>query len=402
MRVAWLITLLLDLPVQESAAPAPPAAAGPVGATDLPLVIQGLRPPVERDDPGRAARLAAQGDELATLLAAMEAHGQEEAWIADAKRRYQEWDAAHPGEPGYVTAGEWTLTTALLRAISLASAPKTSGVFAPKEDGTFNLLLTLVDLDRQFAARGIDFLVVSVPSKLSIHPEITLPDLPAAGFAGMGATVARHLLNASRAGVETLSLTPAFVAARGAAPIEPLYLKSDPHWTVRGTELAAEQVAARLRAYPWFKPGPLKEGRQFRVREGEVKYTAGTELSSKGARDEVMQGRAVLVAARTSTGDEPFEAVDDKSPILVFGDSYTRVHHEQGADFVSHLARAIGRRIDCVYAANGGQREVRQKLARRDLEAWKGKRLVIWLLPDQLAIAPIRVEPLELFAGDGG
>jgi hypothetical protein len=383
------LLLALQAPADGPASDSPPEA------------ITGLRPLVERADAGRADRLAAQRRELEELLAAMASYGRQDEWIGECKRRYLEWDAAHPGESGHVVVGEWTLTTALLRAISLAKASKSAELRAPREDGTYSLLLTLVDYERQFAARGIDFLVVLVPSKLAVHPEIVLPEFPADGFAGMGETVVRQLLDASQEGVETLSLTAPFAAARHGAG-GPLYLKSDPHWTTRGAELCAEHVARRVAAYPWFRPGALKEGRHFTLREGEVRYSAGSELAVKGARDEVMQGRAVLAAGRDAREGEPFDAVEPKSPILVFGDSYARVHHEQGADFVTHLARFLGRRVDCLFAANGGQREVRQKLARREEGDWKGKRLAIWLLPEQLAIAPVRIDPIELFAEAGG
>ena len=70
-------------------------------------------------------------------------------------------------------------------------------------------------------------------------------------------------------------------------------------------------------------------------------------------------------------------------------------------DFVTQLSRFLGWKIDCLFAANGGQRQVRQKLARREPGEWKGKRLAIWLLPEQLAIAPVRIEPIDLFAPAG-
>lgn len=397
MRCALLlITAWLGQEAPEPSASVPEI----IGTIVLPQAeLTGIHPAVVRPDPARPTRLATQRNELVALLAAMQRFGTQDAWIDACRRRYEEWDAAHPAESGAVEVGEWTLTTALLRAIALSPAQANGNPRLPKEDGLLTMLLTLVDFERQFAAQGIDFLVVVVPSKLTIHPEIVLPDWKSDGFAGMGATVVEQLLAVTDEGVEAMALHPAFVAQRN--PADPakddlLFLKSDPHWTARGAELGAEQVARRIEQFPWFKRGALKEGRQFRVVAKEIKYTAGGELASKGSRDETMHGRAVL------KGDAPFDCLEAKSPILVFGDSYARVHHEQGADFVTHLSRFLGWKIDCLFAANGGQRQVRQKLARREPGEWKGKRLAIWLLPEQLAIAPVRIDPIDLFAPAGG
>ncbi len=388
MRSTALLLGVLLFPLgQEAPVPAPAAdGAGPV---------TGVHPPVERSDPTRAARLAQQRQDLESLLARMEQFGHQDEWIADCTRRYEAWDALHPDEPGHVEIGEWTITTALLRAISLVPRAPALERRSPKDDGTYTLLVTLVDLERQFAARGIDFLVVAVPSKLSVYPEIVLPELKGVGFAGMGLCVVKQFLESSREGVETQNLSEPFVAAR--VPEDPsredlLFLKSDPHWTVRGAELCAEHVAQRIAEYPWFKRGPYKENSHFRVEERSITYNAGDELASKGSRDELMRGRVVV------QGNQPFPSLDPRSPILVFGDSYARVHNEQGADFCSQLTRFTGWKIDCVFAASGGQQQVRQKLARREPADWTGKRLAIWLLPEQLAIARLRYEPIELFA----
>jgi hypothetical protein len=96
--------------------------------------------------------------------------------------------------------------------------------------------------------------------------------------------------------------------------------------------------------------------------------------------------------------DEPYDALEPRSPILVFGDSYVRVHHERAADFVSHLCRFTGWKIDCLFAVNGGQKQVHQKLERRDAAQWKGKRLAIWLVPEQIVMPRSKLDPALLFA----
>ena len=403
MRVASF--LILGLLQQE---PPAPAAAGAVvggaegGAAPFETTLRGIHPWVERRDPARAGRMAEQRSLLEAQLAAMEKCGGEAEWIAAAKKLYDEWGGMEREGPGFVAAGDWVLTSALLDAIVWGKGPLPPDKRAPLEDGRLDVLLMVADLDRQFAAQGIDFLVVTVPSKLAIYPEILLPEAKRDGFAGMGSVVAKLLLELNREGVETLSLTREFVAARHPADAKEdlLFLKSDPHWTVRGAELGARHVAERVAQYPWFKRGPIAEGKHYEVADEEVPYSAGGEMASRGSRDETMRGNVV----KTRKG-EPYDALDPRSPILVFGDSFVRVHRERAADFVTHLCRFTGWKIDCLFAVNGGQRQVHQKLERRAAAQWKGKRLAIWLVPEQITMPRSKLEPAQLFGeeaeGDG-
>ncbi|MBL8841776.1 MAG: hypothetical protein JNL90_09650 [Planctomycetes bacterium] len=394
--------LIGALALQEAPPPvggtatAPVVAPVPVFADERPPVT-GIRPPVDRADPRRKARLAKQKEALDRQLAAMERFGHEPEWVEATRALHTAWVAEH-AEITYVEVGDWVFTETLMRNIATSKIPGPLEKREPNEDGTLPALLDLVDLDRQFAEQGIDFLVVTVPSKLSVYPEAVLPELPLEGFAGFGSNLTRLLVEATREGVEALSLTAPFVAARGAigGSDDLLFLKSDPHWTVRGSTLGAEKVAERIAQYPWFKPGPWPAGRHYHVEERGIPYVAGSDLASKGARDETMRGHVLVANSR------PFNVVDAKSPILVFGDSYVRVHNEWAADFCSQLCRFTGWKIDAVFATSGGQTQVRQKLARRERGQWKGKKLAIWLLPEQLRLKAVKVDPIELFPIDEG
>ena len=217
----------------------------------------------------------------------------------------------------------------------------------------------------------------------------------------MASCITKLLIEANKEGVETLSLTAPCIAERHPAELgkeDLLFLKSDPHWTVRGTELCARHVAERIAQFHWFRRGPLKEGKQFTVDECDVPYSAGDEMASRGSRDETMHGRVLRKDGK------PIDTVDAKSPILVFGDSYCRVHHEQSGDFISQLSRFTGWKIDCLFATNGGQRQVHQKLMRREPKEWAGKKLAIWLVPEQLFMPRLRLDVADLFGSgvEGG
>ncbi len=363
---------------------------------DAPPVAPPPVPQSRRDETGRTERLAAQQQALEQQLAAMQKFGHEEEWIAAARKlalaRLQE-----KKEPRFVEVGEQVIAMPLLHSIMFSNLLTSHPDTEPSDPVKPHPLESIVDFDQQLAAHGIDLLYVALPSKLAIYPETLLPLPDVTGFSGMASFVTRFLLDATAAGVEVESLTAPFAAAR--APADPakddlLYLQSDPHWTARGTELAAQVVAARIARYPWWKAGPLVTGKTFRVERKEIAYSAGDDMASRGARNETLHGNCLI-------GDSGyFKTLDEKSPILVIGDSYTRVHQQCSADFCSQLCRFTGHRIDVVFELNGGSKQVRQKLARRDAAQWKGKKLVIWLVPDQLLLPDSRWGKVAIFGDE--
>src|SRR5262249_25897044 len=102
--------------------------------------------------------------------------------------------------------------------------------------------------------------------------EEIFPDkLDPTGRAHVGQVVnpySRKLLaDLARGGVEVVDLLPEFLAARSRDKRgeEPLYQRQDTHWTDRGLRLAADLVAKRIKAYPWYAE-LATHGRRFRTR----------------------------------------------------------------------------------------------------------------------------------------
>lgn len=262
----------------------------------------------------------------------------------------------------------------------------------------------IVDTEKQLRERSIDLLVVVVPGRIEVYPELVpgfdVPIAEGAGFVGIGAETQRFLLALNATGVETLDLQAAFAAERfgkkgDGAPDrdDQLFLRSDPHWTPRGAELAARLVAARLAEIPWFRArGPLKEGTDFELCDRAVVTEPSEKMVAAGAKPES------LAAHVLRHGERPFDAVDEKSALLVMGDSYVRFYDGDGCDFCSELARFTGRKIDRISTPAGAQQACRDAARRRPAKTWDGKRLVIWLLPTtNFAVrknwAPMRIVP---------
>ena len=120
----------------------------------------------------------------------------------------------------------------------------------------------------QLKAKGVELLVVVTPGKPSIYPErLTGKNSDAAGTAaGENAAAvgnAANLENAvglqshgkkildslTRAGFNTVDLYTPLLAAKSRDAVEgPLYLNDDTHWTPRGAELAAREIAEKVNA----------------------------------------------------------------------------------------------------------------------------------------------------------
>ena len=115
----------------------------------------------------------------------------------------------------------------------------------------------------QLKAKGVELLVVITPGKPSIYPEKLTGRASdaaenAAGDAvgnaadhansiGLQSHGKKILDSLTRAGFNTVDLyTPLLAAKKDDASLGPLYLNDDTHWTPRGAELAAAEIAAAV------------------------------------------------------------------------------------------------------------------------------------------------------------
>jgi hypothetical protein len=244
----------------------------------------------------------------------------------------------------------------------------------------FHPIEAIVEFDRQLAARGIELLVVLLPTRLEIHPELVM-DAPATGFAGLGSGTQRFVAELAREGVDAISLTQRFVAARHGEPGEgALYLEHDPHLTPRGYELAARATAERLRELPGFVPGSLVEGRDFAVVPAEFGYQPGESLMKRGAVVETVRGSTLR------NGSAIVDLSDPAAPLVVLGDSHARLHSFTACDYVSQVARFAAQKVDFVKADGGAADTVRQKLGRREPERFATMKTVVWLLSETIVV----------------
>jgi len=95
-----------------------------------------------------------------------------------------------------------------------------------------------------------------MPGKPSIYPDLLSPRV-APAFSGRLGHSPDMVAALQKAGVEAVDLFTPFAQERlrdGAAG-DSIYLREDTHWKSRAVRLAASIVAARVKQYPWYRPG---------------------------------------------------------------------------------------------------------------------------------------------------
>ncbi len=231
----------------------------------------------------------------------------------------------------------------------------------------------------QLQARGIRLLVVPVPNKESVYPEML-----ASRAEGVGVVVSestRRLLDQlEQVGIEHVNLFDVFRRARQEeSPSNPrrLYLAQDSHWSPDGARVAAVAVARRV-----LDGGAVNRGdrayqeRSVSVRRhGDLVEMLHVPQIERALEPESLACRQVFQSdIRTPYRDVP------ESEVLILGDSFLRVYEQDepgAAGFIAHLARELGRPLTSIVNDGGASTLVRQSLARRPT-LLRNKRLVIW------------------------
>ena len=325
----------------------------------------------------RLARLVADREQLEKQLAAMEAFGYFEPVLEAAHRgmlddEVESWVRVR-GDRGW-------LSRPIVRSFYVWNTPAEGRELPVYADHELPLhpYPIIVDFAQQLRRHDIDFLLLHVPSRLQVYPEL-LADVPSEGFAGMAPGATRFLLQLADEGVEVLDLTPWFVAERGYEDRDELFLDENQHWTPRGAELTAKILDQRLRQYPWFEQGPMQEGKHFQVVTRTLEYDRAGKSAPPGFRPQKFQAQTLEGITTLETRALPPDASNQQSPIAILGGSYLGFMSGRKCDLSTQIMRFTGHPLDVVADRGGGILTTRQTLRERRDEL-KRKHIVIWLL----------------------
>jgi len=241
-------------------------------------------------------------------------------------------------------------------------------------------LPAILDFHSQLKTAGIDLIVVPVPPKAIIYPEL-ISDAIARPDAG--ATPPRldefhqefyGLLRAK--GLKVLDLVPHLMKRRfhenGNA-----YCQHDTHWSSKSCELTAKLIMKEMGNPDWLK-SVSKRRFVSRTVHAEIVGDLWQYLGEGASGKEKLP---LVVVSEENRDGEPIESWRE-SPVLLLGDSHTLVFHliglhATGAGLADHLARELGFPVDLVGRRADGVTSTRIDLLRRR-DNLAGKKVVIW------------------------
>jgi len=300
------------------------------------------------------------------------------SWFAQALRPWMQWvryvALADTGAKALVGRHGWWFYRPGVRY--LVESCRRGGTERTGHEAAVSAIVAFRD---QLATRGIRLLVVPVPGKASVYPDM-LSARAAPADPRVHAHTQELIASLRTAGVEVVDLFAAFADARareahtGGAQ---LYLPRDTHWTPRGLRLAAATVARQIRDLGWAQPGTVA----YDVEPVVAKRLGDVVRMLKTPRIERRFGHDEIRCERVVRRDTGIRYQDDPAaPVLVLGDSFLRIYERDepgAAGFIAHLARALGQPLASIVNDGGASTLVRQELARKPA-LLNGERLVVW------------------------
>jgi hypothetical protein len=197
----------------------------------------------------------------------------------------------------------------------------------------------VVAFSQELAREGITLLVVPVPTKVEVYPELLT------GIDGEVRGSRAHVIDYLRKnGVTTIDLLPEFRKSKGG---EPLYPKTETHWGQRGIAIAADAVVGKL-PRDKFRPA----GRNRWIAKDTIITNYQGDLAAKqhkiGNVDETIRLSMVMQSDTGKYRDS------DTASILVIGDSFAGMYgKELSANISAQIALRLNRPVALFWALNG-------------------------------------------------
>lgn len=238
-------------------------------------------------------------------------------------------------------------------------------------------LVAMRDFRSRLEARGIRLVLAPIPGKPSIYPEKVR-----AGFAGAPRSPTLDLIDLLRGeGFTVVDLFTPLQAAKAAGG-EDLYLRRDTHWSPRGMEVAADELAARIRDLGLLAldSGAGTAARYVYADTAVERWGDVAEMTKVPDRRRIWSTETVKARRVVDRAEGHPYRDDPASPILWLGDSYSRIYQtdEPGsAGIIAHVASRLGRPLASIVNDGGASTVVRQQLTRKG-ELLKGKKIVVW------------------------
>lgn len=277
----------------------------------------------------------------------------------------------------------WLFLTRELRHISLGTfwgeqAAKVSNASKPE---WADPLPPILDFKAQMDKAGVELILVPVPPKAFIYPD-KLDD--AIKYDAQANPPVPRLDTAHQEfykllrekGVQVLDLADELLKLRkDEKKDQPLYCRTDTHWSPSTCELAARLLKERFKDRPWMPAGKSP----FTTKTITIEVTGDLAQAAGGA------GESLPARFVSETPAAPIEA--ETSPVLLMGDSHCLVFHIGGdmlgtnMGLCDQLAAELGLSIEMIGVRGSGATQTRITLMQRvraNEKYLSGKKLIIW------------------------
>ncbi len=234
----------------------------------------------------------------------------------------------------------------------------------------------IVQFRDQLAGRGIDLILLPIPTKATIDGGQLAADAPR-GEPLQNASFAEFLGRMNAAGVRVFDPAPLLMERK----VGPQYLQTDTHWRPETMEFVAQRLAATIQ--------PEATG------DGGGNQIATTEISGIGDVARMLKlpeshelYRPEKTSIRQVSSGAGWWRPSGEAEVLFLGDSFANIFSQaalgwgEAAGFAEHLSSALGGQpLDCILRNSDGAFATREMLANelaRGRDRLAGKKLVIW------------------------
>ncbi len=240
----------------------------------------------------------------------------------------------------------------------------------------------ILDFKEQLYSRGIELVVVPIPTKPMIQPQM-LGGPMASGDVLQNDSFDKFKDTLEVNGVRVFDPTPTLLKMSSDSG-KKLYLQTDTHWTPPAMHQVAMVLGDFLVQRCGLKAGPPDS---FALTPQVVSNLGDIAEMLKLPADQTVFPKQTVTAETVSTKDGTPWQSDPASEILLLGDSFSNIYSLDGmgwgagAGFAEHLSFATGKEIDKIVINAGGAFASRQDLARqlaRGVDRLAGKKIVVY------------------------
>lgn len=242
----------------------------------------------------------------------------------------------------------------------------------------------IIEFQQQLARRGIQLILMPMPSKSAIHPEQLSSRFDGHQGSLENASFQLFKQELEAAGVLVFDTSAVMTLQKGAALDVGQFLRTDTHWTPDAMQTVAERLKEFIDEHC---PLPTRAPVPFSERIVEIENLGDIATMLHLPEQQTLFPPEMAIIHEVVEPDGHAWQSDAKADVLLLGDSYTNIYSlpemkwGAAAGFAERLSFAMQRRIDRLAQNDGGSHAVRQTLYQqmaRGEDRLQGKRVVIW------------------------